>query len=303
MKTNQIDYQVSASDNRIKEILNASDQSYQELEEIPTQDRLTYSNGFYINHITAVFIDIRGSSKLSSSHTRPVLGKLYRAYISECIAILNQDANCRQIFINGDCVAGIFHTKSGSSVDEAFFRAGQLNTLINILNWRLTEKGYTPIQCGIGIDYGRALMLQAGFSGSGINEIIWMGDVVNNASNLCHQGNKNGNLSIQVSQDIYSKLTRRDYKSLIEPVRSGGLVPKIQYQCDVVSVEMDEWFLMEKNKSPKKQAISAGLPGLIQAAQSRGTLLNALASISGLGRSGISSPFLSGAKFLYPDGK
>ena len=28
-------------------------------------------------------------------------------------------------------------------------------------------------------------MVQAGYSGSGLNEVVWMGDVVNEASNLC----------------------------------------------------------------------------------------------------------------------
>lgn len=37
---------------------------------------------------------------------------------------------------------------------------------------------------GIGLAYGRALMIKAGYKGSTINEVVWMGDVVNEASKL-----------------------------------------------------------------------------------------------------------------------
>ena len=61
--------------------------------------------------------------------------------------------------------------------------------MIKILNYKLKKKEYNEIDVGIGIDYGRALMVQAGYSGSSINEVIWMGDVVNSA---CHLANKAG---------------------------------------------------------------------------------------------------------------
>lgn len=215
MKTTGTAFAVDDCDDRIREILDAADQSFEERDSIPPAEQLTYSNGFYV-YCTALFIDIRGSSKLPENHTRPVLAKIYRTYLSECVAILNQDANCREVFINGDCVTGIFDTTTKPAIDSAFFRAAQLNTMLKLLNWRLDQKGYTPIQCGIGIDYGRALMLKAGFRGSGINEIVWMGDVVNNASNLCHQGNKGSRKAIQVSPVVHQNI-RDDYKALLDP--------------------------------------------------------------------------------------
>lgn len=67
-------YDHIASNDRIKEILYSSEK-FEEVNEIPGRDRLTYSNGFYVN-CTALFIDIRGSSQLPDKHTRPVLGKI-----------------------------------------------------------------------------------------------------------------------------------------------------------------------------------------------------------------------------------
>jgi class 3 adenylate cyclase len=45
-----------------------------------------------------------------------------------------------------------------------------------------------PIRSGIGMSYGRALMIKAGFNGSGINDVVYMGDVVNRASKLAGLG-------------------------------------------------------------------------------------------------------------------
>lgn len=262
MRTSQTAYSVDVSDSRIREILDANDQSFEELDYIPTAERLSYSNGFYVM-CTALFIDIRGSSKLPETHTRPVLAKIYRAYLSECIAILNQDKNCREVFITGDCVSGIFDTTTKDAINDTFFRAGQLNTLLNLLNWRLEQKGYTPIRCGIGIDYGRALMLKAGYKGSGINEIIWMGDVVNNASNLCHQGNKGSRKAIQASAVIHANI-RDDYKQLLSGVGDtifDALDPKV-YEGDLSAVEMSGEVEAKKQDATRDELISTLLTGL-----------------------------------------
>lgn len=56
--------------------------------------------------------------------------------------------------------------------------------MINVLNYELGKRGIGPISVGIGVDYGRALMITAGYSGSGINDVVYMGDVVNRAAKL-----------------------------------------------------------------------------------------------------------------------
>jgi class 3 adenylate cyclase len=258
MNTTGAAYKVEDSNARIREILDAGDQCFEELDYIPSADKLTYTNGFYVN-CTALFIDIRGSSKLPQMHTRPVLAKIYRAYLSECVAVLNQDPNCREVFINGDCVSGIFDTPLRRNIDFTFFRAAQLNTLLKLLNWRLEQKGYAHIECGIGLDYGRALMLKAGYKGHAINEIIWMGDVVNGASNLCHLGNKGSRKAIQISPVIQQNITREDYLELLAPVRGDGLIlsDPTSYEGDLVSVEMNNWIEEEQAKyKPRERTLT-----------------------------------------------
>jgi class 3 adenylate cyclase len=240
MESNWRNYTSDDSDDRLREILEAPAGAYEELDYIPDRARLTYTNGFYVN-CTAVFVDIRGSSNLTSMHTTPVLGKIYRAYISECIALLNTYRQCKEIFIAGDCVSGIFNTPSKADILEALVAAASLNSLINHLNWRFEMRGYTTIKCGIGMSYGRALMLKSGYTGSGLNDVVWMGNVVNDASNLCHQGNKNGQLPVQVATVVYQNLDAYP-KSLLSPVYESFLPIRItHYQGDVIHKGMQDW--------------------------------------------------------------
>ena len=116
---------------------------------------------------------------MTDGNKRQTLAKMYRAFLSECVAIMNSWEMCKEININGDCVWGVFETPKKSDVDNVISVAAQLNSMIKILNYKLKKKKYDTISVGIGIDDGRALMVKAGYSGSGINEIVWMGDVVN----------------------------------------------------------------------------------------------------------------------------
>lgn len=266
MRTTGQPYSVVASDQRTYEMLAASESDYPELASIPSAESLTYAGGAYVN-CAALFIDVRDSSRLPNIHRRPVLAKIYRAYISECVAILNQDPNCRQVIINGDCVAGIFDAPTNADLATTFVRACQLNGWINIFNWRLAQQGYSQIRCGIGLDYGRALMLKAGFKGSGINELIWMGDVVNNASNLCSKGNKDGRLPIIVSKTVYDKLaSRSDYLTHLFEARDGFLGISIGYEADAVSKEMDDWLNLQRNAQPGGGLLSTDYSQMLQAA-------------------------------------
>lgn len=247
MRTDGRSFSLDDSLQRIKSALGETD--FNELDSIPSADRLTFNNGFYVNRCTALFIDIRGSSNLTNTHTRPVLAKIYRAYLSECVAILNQDKNCKEIFICGDCVSGIFNTQLSSDVNDVFYRAAELNSIISVLNWQFEQKGYVPIKCGIGLDYGRALMVKGGLPGTGINEIIWMGDVVNGASNLCHKGGKDGNKTVQASPAFYERMSNIEYKNSLSAQITNSLsgVPS-RYQGDPRSKTFEDW-LDDKKKT------------------------------------------------------
>lgn len=188
MKSNYRIYDHEKSFGRIREILNQPDVEYEEKDTLPSRDALTYSNGFYSN-CAALFIDIRGSSALPGKHRRPTLARLYRAYVSEVVAILNSSLNCREVSIVGDGAWAVYNTALKTDLDEVFEIGVTLNSMIQVLSYELGSRNIDPIKVGVGMAWGRALMVKAGFKGSGLDEVVYMGDVVNRAAKLAAFGN------------------------------------------------------------------------------------------------------------------
>ncbi len=235
MKANHINYEFLKSFARIEQILSEKDNSYEELESIPNRDALTYTNGFYVK-CTALFVDIRDSSKLTEKHRRPTLAKLYRAFVSEVVAVMNGNNSCAEIKITGDCVNGIFNTPSKPDFNAVFATAARISSLIQMLNYKLNEYNITPIRIGMGMDYGRALMIKAGYLGSSINDVVWMGDVLNYASNLCNNANRNITKSFMVSKVIYINLNA-DNQNLLNYNSYQDC-----YEGNIVNVAMENWY-------------------------------------------------------------
>jgi len=231
-----VPYDYLTSFERIEDKIASSDNSFPERNDIPQRTELTFSNGFYVN-CTALYIDIRNSSDLPNHHTRPKLAKLYRAYISEVIAVIVGNRNCAEAIVEGDCVVGIFNTLSPEHIDSVFSTAAQLSSLINVMNCKFDKYNIRNITVGIGIHYGRALMIKAGFKGSGINDVVWMGDVLNEASVLCSYGNKEySDKELMVSGVIYTNLNEHNQK-LLEWNGSRNC-----YHGNVIITEMDDWY-------------------------------------------------------------
>lgn len=241
MDGNYKSYDWTTSANRIDEILNQPAGQFEETNSLPSRDKLTYTNGYYSN-CTALFIDIRNSSSLTTKHKRPVLAKIYRAFISEMVAVLNSDPFVREVSIVGDCVWAVYDTPNTTDIDDVFSVAAKANTLIALLNARYKKHSIDPLGIGIGIDWGRALMIKAGYNGSGINDVIYMGDVVNRAAHLAHKAGRNvwgiSSHPIWVGSDFWGNLNDHNQGLLTNAYDSElGSV----YTGQVVNLAMDEW--------------------------------------------------------------
>lgn len=235
MEATNKQYDFNSSLSRIDEILDASNDSFEESDSIVDREKLTYKNGFYV-YCTALFVDIRDSSNMTDAHKRPILAKIYRSFISEMVALMNGQDTCREVNINGDCVWCVCETKYKADIDGVFSLAAKACSLVDILNYKLKKKNYQTYQVGVGIDYGRALMIKAGNDGSGINDVVWMGDVVNQACHLCNEANSGFfDKRVFLSNIIYDNLNDNN-KALCS--KDGG---RDIYQADVVNINMSEW--------------------------------------------------------------
>jgi class 3 adenylate cyclase len=222
---------------RIDGILAQPQSDYEEVNELPDRDRLTYSNGFYAN-CSALFADIRESSKLPGLYKRPALAKLYRAYISEMVAIMNGNEQAREVNIVGDCVWAVFNTPLKKHIDGVFSTAAQANSLVKILSYKLVKARYAqPISVGIGMAYGRALMIKAGYNGSGIADVVYMGDVVNQAAKLAAQGSNGYGVPPVMIDDVFASNLSEDNQKLVTKDRNRSC-----YTANVVNTAMNNWY-------------------------------------------------------------
>lgn len=208
-----IKYDTAASAARIDSILQSGYGDFESVNDVPGRTDLTFKNGCYVN-VSALFIDIVASSEMTDFSKKITLAKIYRCFISECVAILSELKFCQEVNIHGDCVWGVFDTKCQNQFDDLFDASAKLHSCVKIINEKLEKYGYQQIKVGIGCDFGRALMVKAGFYGSGINDVIWMGDVVNSACHLSGEAGREGNPVMLYANAFYDKLSY-SYKKLL----------------------------------------------------------------------------------------
>lgn len=237
MHANYKAYDFEKSRDRIDDILNSSDNSYEEKLEIPNRDNLTFTNGYYIS-CSAIFIDMRGSKEFSKKHTRPVTAKIYKSYISELVAVLNGNSRLREIYIEGDCVWGVFNSPNKSDIDSIFTTAAQAASIIDTLNVKLRKKKYSEITAGIACHDADVLMIKAGYSGSGINEVTWIGKLVGETADLCSKANRWNSKRTLYSKTFYDNLTNENKKNI------NWLNWNYTYECyegETINSMMNQW--------------------------------------------------------------
>ncbi|MFC1934668.1 adenylate/guanylate cyclase domain-containing protein [Chloroflexota bacterium] len=228
--------------NRINEILNSPDFNYEDKDSIPSRDTLSFTNGFYVN-CSAMFVDLRDSTGISQKYKRPTLARMYRSFISELVAVMRNHTEVSEININGDCVWGVYDTPHRSDIDSLFDVAAMASSLIDILSWKLEKNNLSPIKAGIGLSFGRALMIKAGYKGSTVNDVVWMGDVVNESSELCSYGDRSWSAQrTMVSSSFYNNLNEK-YQALLT-----WNSPKGCYQGYIINTVMNDWLNKQKSR-------------------------------------------------------
>ncbi|PLX68158.1 MAG: hypothetical protein C0603_08600 [Denitrovibrio sp.] len=111
---------------------------------------------------------------------------------------------------------------------------------MDILNIKYRKRNYSERTIGIGFDYGDLLYIKAGYKGSGINDVVWLGKVVSGAAKLCSYGNRSfGDSEMMVSKDVYNNLNEHNQSLL-----SWNSSRECYHGC-VINSEMKTW--VDKN--------------------------------------------------------
>lgn len=223
---------------RIKEILN----DYIEVEtvdHIPNDNSFTFKNAYY-GWVTAIFVDIRNSTKLFTEHPKQDVSRIIRSFTSEVIEILKEDDYLLEIGIRGDCVYAVYSAPTKPDEDRAFDKTCYVNTLIKMLNYLLEEKKLPNIAVGIGMATAEELVVKAGRAGSGINNKVWIGKAVTMAANLSSLGNKNSYDPIILTSESYNALNTQNKEFCNKTYSSeyGDI-----YEANVVMSDFNKWIL------------------------------------------------------------
>ncbi|PNQ72851.1 hypothetical protein C1T31_10120 [Hanstruepera neustonica] len=159
-----------------------------------------------------LFIDIRKSTEISGSHLRPTLAKLYSAFVRAMVqAAEYYGGKVRNII--GDRVMVVFDEKDcfKNAIDSAILLYTVSEYIIN------KHFKHNEIKCGIGIDYGKLLVVKTGTIKRGdesreYKSLVWLGNACNIASKLTDQANKGfvkSNFEIEVEVIDYGFLFGR----------------------------------------------------------------------------------------------
>jgi len=236
MKSDHVDYNLKNSVDRINQVIASRSSSYEERDKIPACNELTYTNGFYAK-CTTICIEIRKTPEITDFYKNTELIKLYRTYISEVTAVMNGNPKCAEINMTGNRVLGVFDTPFQEDVDEVFSTRAKISSIIDIMNYKFKKNNIAEITVGIGISFGKGLVVKTGYKGSSVSEVVWMGDVVEEATKLASYGNKEDNdRETMVSEIAYYNLNEENREMLsFNSVRNC-------FHGDIVNSYMNKWY-------------------------------------------------------------
>lgn len=211
---------------------------------IPSDEEFTFENG-YKTWVSSIFVDIRNSRNLFENENQEEVSKLMRAFTSEiCEIMSNYDNNC-EIGIRGDCVYGIFSTPYQKDTYQIVRMSFYINTFIKLLNLKIKE--YTelnPISVGIGVASSEIIVIKSGRKYKGINDKIWIGDAVVEASHLSSIANRTESKPIVFSKlcyDNFIKLYNKDEPGSSSRFDELSFENKFCYTANIIMTEFNEY--------------------------------------------------------------
>lgn len=237
-------YQFDKSKENILSILNSKTKIENKTSIPVSESQFTYENGI-TTWVGALFVDIVKSSRLFK-YPNENTARIIRSFCSEIISILRDDENFREIGIRGDCVYCIYSVSYQNDLVKIFHQACRINSFIKLLNKLLIKKGFTSIQAGIGLGCSPSLIIKAGQSGTGINDRIWIGKSVVDASHISNMTNRNGIHSIGMSPVFYNNIIDNLCKKY--PSYKGRIFSHVSfngtidfYHCNITEIDFDRW--------------------------------------------------------------
>lgn len=229
----------------IEEVLD-SKIDVKDTQSIPDDSALSFGNGVR-TWVSSIFVDIVSSSKFFTMDdiSRNVKSRIIKSFIEQVVSIFNDNENVYEIGIRGDCVYAVFQAEYQKNILSVFRTAYCINTFFRMFNEILSKRQYPNISAGIGIGTGYDLIVKAGKKRI-VNDKIWIGESLVNASNLSKIANRHGYDPICLDKTTYIniidslKKENPDYNDWIRTASSSKYVGPF-YQCNIIQLYFNKW--------------------------------------------------------------
>lgn len=146
-----------------------------------------------------------------------------------------------EIGIIGDCVYAIYTAPLQEDLEDLYYRDCYCNTYIKMLNKLLKEYNLPTFKAAIGLGNAKTLVIKAGQKHVEINDNIWIGDSVVDASNFSSIAHKEGFKNIVMSTLFYDNLypVHKKVGKLFEKKYHHKY--RYCYSGNVIITEFDDW--------------------------------------------------------------
>jgi predicted ATPase/class 3 adenylate cyclase len=166
--------------------------------------------------LTAMFADIRGFTAIAETLTPKRLSLLLNTYLGYMAPIIREHRGFVEHFL-GDGIMALFPRTSDDAVRAALVMQRQLTAF----NAEIKNNGFKPIEMGIGLHYGPAMLSILGeaerFDANVVSDAI-------NATSRIENLNKYYQTSLLISEKVYANLRNpNDYLiSIVDKVKVKG---------------------------------------------------------------------------------
>ena len=239
------DYYYLDSKKRVEDILNSKTKIITARTIPDDKSRLSFENGVR-TWIGALFVDIRNSTEYFKNENSERVARIIRAFTSEIIGILEGNKAYLQIGIRGDCVYAIYNAPTVEAMNSIMTDAVYVNSFQKMFQAILRKRKWREFDIGIGLGASEDLVIKAGKRGTGINDNIWIGDAVIDASKLSGEGSKD-RIGPIVMDECFYRNTKYFYKGHVNYISSfySSKLGEMAYHCNLVIREINDWVIKE----------------------------------------------------------
>lgn len=174
--------------------------------------------------------------KVSSENSFEKIIYLYRAFLSEAVAIVSSHSRCLDVVALGTRLTAVFNTPLKKDIEALIDRAAMINSLAQVVSKKAAGVGLPEINIKIAIDYGKVMLMRYGkyhVEEMEPQALVWIGDPVERTARLLSASDLT--VMVLISDIVYGNLNENYQKFFHRNLKYSC------YGADVINSYMKNW--------------------------------------------------------------